>query len=178
MKILGLSLLLILFPLSSFSISLTQEEKEILCHTNGLEMTIEKKDRYFEAQTEKYRSIEFLDRAILGQAQNNKIGLIHLAPQSQGVFIRGVQISMSEKNCVQIKAFKRCERDGQVVDWSPTYLKVNGEEFPQRHYGVYPNDGTFHIAYNAQRGAALVDFGSKFIVIVGAFSKLQCSYKN
>ena len=159
------------------AVTLTQEEQEIICTNASETLVIEKKDKFVMIGDEKFKSVEFLDRAILVKSDAGEFALVHLAPKDQAVVIRGEKWDYTEKMCDQIKAFKRCNNGSHSIDWSPRYLTADGVQLPHKHYGVYPNDGTFHISYDNSHGIALVDFGSKFFVLNGPKSQLSCRYQ-
>lgn len=172
-------ILIVLFLSSQqvFGVSFLQEEKEILCEASQASVVVEKKDRYFLVNEKKYRLVEFLDSAILARAENNEFALLQLMPKSKALLIEGMLVNYKESDCRQINANKSCENEFGKIGWSPTWLETSNIKHPVIQYGVYPNDGTYFLAKTGDQGVALVDFGSKFIVVSGEAKELSCQYR-
>ena len=168
--------LYLFFHSEAFAINLLQETQDILCQNSETQVLIEKKDKYFETKETNYQSTEFLDKGILGESTNGKSALIQITPKNTASLIEGSLIEFRESDCKQVKAYKVCKNSSGQIEWAPTYLKVDNKTLNLQHYGVYPNDGTFFIAYNETQGIALIDFGSNFLVLSGTYISLSCSY--
>ena len=161
----------------SFSLSLLQEKKAILCQSELSTVMIEARDRYFEVNSKRFELVEFLDSAILARSQDKEYALIQILPKNQAVIIQGALLEFVERDCRQVKAHKICQSNSGQIGWAPTWLETESGRLPLIHYQVYPNDGTGFIAVKEGEGLALVDFGSKFQVVSGQAQRLECEYQ-
>jgi hypothetical protein len=166
------------FAFSENTVNLLQEEKVIQCSNENTNVLIHERDRFFSVNQKQFQSQEFLDKGILAR-NSSEWSLVHLVRPNQAFLIVGQLVNFIETDCRQVRASKVCESDNTPkVTWSPTGLVLNeNQALPVQHYGVYPNDGTFFIAYDGQNGMALIDYGSKFQVLFGRSEILNCSYK-
>lgn len=171
--------------------SLVQETKDIECKNSEASVFIDKRDRYIEIknistdQIQKYDLVEFLDSAILLKKNNSEdYALIQMTPKNRSVLIEGSMKPFTESDCKDMGASKTCAVNEKELFWSSTRLSfdevASGNSFLNlnvQHYGVYPNDGTYFLAFSS-RGAALavIDFGSKLNLLYGASKHLSCKY--
>lgn len=170
------SLIPFLFVTPAFALSLIQETREIHCQSANHNLVIAKNDSTVTIDHTIYKSIEFLDLAILA-ASKEKTALVQMTPQNTATVIVGALVKYKEYQCQQVGDSKRCVAGSWELLWSPTSLEINGQVMPVQNYGTYPNDGTYFIAYNSKgEGAAIVDFGENFSLIVGQSTQMNCAY--
>ena len=161
------------------ALNLLQEKQDISCTgPAGKTVLIDKRDRFFKSGSEKYDLTEFLDKAILAKSKKTQqSALIQMLPKNKASLIEGTLIPFREKQCKQVKAHKVCTDGKNTLMWSSTKLALNGKSYDVKHYGAYPNDGVFFMAYDENKsGIVLVDFGAKFSVIQGPQQTLSCLY--
>lgn len=184
------ALLSLMFTLV-YGLSLVQEAKDIECKNTEVSVLIDKRDRFIEVTDisdltiEKYSSYEFLDSAILLQKKDSdEFAIIQLTPKNKAELIVGHKQSFTESNCKDTGGSKTCNVNSKSLFWSSTKLSYDQSyksssllNMDIRHYGVYPNDGTYFLATSAnQMGLMVIDYGSKLDLLYGKSSHLDCSY--
>ena len=164
-----------LFSLKVSALSLLQETSKILCENGEKSVVIEANDSALKINGKKYRLGEFLDSAILAERKGSHAH-IQMLPKNRALLIVGQLSSFREGQCDQKRAAKVCKNKTKNIYWSPTKIGDLDNERPVRHYGVYPNDGTYFLAYDEESGYALIDFGFRFVTIDGPAFQLDCNY--
>ncbi len=175
----------------AYGLSLVQESKDIECKNSEVSVLVDKRDRFIEVtelsslNTKKFTSYEFLDSGILlKQNSADEIALIQLTPKNNAILIVGRKHSFTESNCRDTGGSKTCEVNGKSLFWSPTIMSYDAQydglvlaNINVRHYGVYPNDGTYFLGSSLNStGLAIIDYGAKVELVYGKLKNLNCIY--
>ena len=179
-------LLAMLLSLNAHAVDLTQETQDIICKGTGVQVLIDKRDRFIKVKDAKglaeYKAVEFLDSGILLKNPLTEThALIQFLPRGEVLLIEGSLTKFLEESCEEVGPAKLCTVGSAKIFWSAEKIELREKQkvtaYDAQHYGVHPNDGTYFIALNEQRQAlALLDAGARVLAINGPAKSMNCTY--
>jgi hypothetical protein len=132
-----------------------------------------------------YKAISFLDFGVLFKSKERLHTLFHVWPNGKIHLNKGLLFTSRERNCEDLGAAKTCTGKGfQSLYWSPEKIGFKAKniyfEAPVILYGYFPNDATYFYAKSPGKDdvVVLIDYGSRFEVLVGKSTELFCQYQH